>query len=59
MNLKRINLLKVIIIFLLITLNFQHFAKSQNLTSSQSSSKQLQSFSQFQKEEKQKLIKNK
>ena len=52
MNLKRINLLKKIIIFLVITLNFQHFAKSQTLTSSQREvPNNFNAFSQFQQEE--------
>ena len=49
MNLKRINLLKVISIFLVIVLNFQHFARSQTLPSSQMQFQIIQCFSQFQK----------
>ena len=56
MNLKRINLLKIIIIFLVIALNFQHFARSQNfLVHNLQVPNNYNAFSQFQKEEKQKL----
>ena len=56
MNLKRINLLKIISIFLVIVFNFQHFARSQNLPSAQMQvPNNFNAFSQFQKEEKQKL----
>ena len=51
MNLKIINLLKVIVVSLVITLNFQHFAKSQNFLVQTCSSKQFFNFSQFQTEE--------
>ena len=56
MNLKRINLLKIISIFLVIVFNFQHFARSQTLPSAQMQvPNNFNAFSQFQKEEKQKL----
>ena len=56
MNLKIENFLKVIVVFLFITLNFQHFAKSQNFASSQGAvPNNFSNFSQFQQEPKQKL----
>ena len=56
MNLKKINLLKAIIISLVILINFENFAISQNLSNSNLQlPNNYNAFSQFQTEETQKL----